>query len=203
MIATGPLPGWKPDRLGVGILLIKIDYNDFMPGWFLFFFLPTMLFLLYRQLDYFAQFTPAFSGVPKFSARITKVRTTLLKVNQNKWLFWVLILAIATIATLAQLSLTKEGMGISGDSVHYMNSAINLAEGNGYVRTVSEGAPVLMTGFPPVYPVSLLPGVWTGIGVEAYARYENAALLFLTLILSGWLIYQATKRSCRLSGLPP
>ncbi|QRN83226.1 hypothetical protein JR338_00250 [Chloroflexota bacterium] len=144
---------------GVGVLLIKIDYNDFMPGWFLFFFLPTMLFLLHRQLDHFAQFTPAFSSAPKFSALITKVRSALLKVNQNKWLFWVLILTVATLTTLAQLSLTKDGMGISGDSVHYMNSAINLAEGNGYVRTVSEGDPVLMTGFPPVYPVSLLPGV--------------------------------------------
>ncbi|MBG0786665.1 MAG: hypothetical protein H0S79_16330 [Anaerolineaceae bacterium] len=211
LLAAWGLVGWitkslqiKPDRtwaaawlealicFGLAVLLVKIDYYDFMPGWFLFLFLPAMLFLLYRQLAYFAQFTPGLSSLPKFSALIVKIQSAFTKINRSKWLFWVLILIVAVLATLAQLSLTKEGMGISGDSVHYMNSTINLAEGNGYVRTVSEGDPVLMTGFPPVYPVSLLPGVWTGIGVEAYARYENATLLFLTIILGGWLVYQAT-----------
>ena len=194
----------KPDRrwaaawleasitFGVGFLLIKVDFSDFMPGWFSFFFIPAMVFLLYRQMETFAQFTPALDGFPKFQKNIEKIRTVLLRINQNKWLFWALILTVAVLAVLALLSLTKDGMGISGDSIHYMNSAVNLAKGNGYVRTISAGDPILMTGFPPIYPLSLTPGVWLGIGVEAFARVQNIVLLVLTIVFSGWLIYQST-----------
>lgn len=179
---------------GIGFLLIKVDFSDFMPGWFTFFFLSAMIYLLYRQLETFAQFTPGLSAFPKFQTIVEKIRAILLTINRNKWLFWALILIVAVLAVLAQLSLTKDGMGISGDSIHYLNSAVNLAEGNGYVRTISAGDPILMTGFPPIYPLTLTPGVWLGIGVEGFARYENALLLFLTVVLSGLLIYQATEK---------
>ena len=197
-IQIKPDPRWAGGWLqamacfGLATLLIKINYDAFMPRWFLALFIPAMIFLLYHQVEVFAKFDPAFSFNAKLQKALHKVRTGLLKVNQSKWLFWVLILLIATLAVYAHLSLTEEGMGISGDSVHYMNSTQNLAEGNGYVRTISEGDPIVMTGFPPVYPLSLLPGVWTGIGIETFARYQNALLLFLTLVISAWLVYRST-----------
>ena len=213
LFAAWGLLGWanksiqvKPDRrwaggwvqamacFGLATFLIRINYDDFMPGWFLALFLPAMVFLLYRQMEYFARFEPAFGFITKLQEALRKIQSGWVKINQSKSLFWVLILAIAAFAVYAHFSLTEEGMGISGDSVHYMNSAQNLAEGNGYVRTISEGDPIVMTGFPPVYPVTLLPGIWTGIGIETFARYENAFLLFLTLILSGWLVYQSTEK---------
>jgi len=179
---------------GLATLLIRIDYYDFMPWWFLVLFLPAMAFLLYRQVEYFAKFDPAFGFFTKLQETLPKIQSGLTRINQNKWLFWVIILLIAALAVFGQLTLTEVGMGISGDSIHYMNAAQNLAEGNGYVRTISAGDPVVMTGFPPVYPVSLLPGVWTGIGIETFARYENTILLFLTLVISGWLVYRSTEK---------
>jgi hypothetical protein len=41
----------------------------------------------------------------------------------------------------------------------------------------------------------LLPGIWTGLGIETYARYQNMVLLILTVILVGWIVYRATGKT--------
>ncbi len=179
--------------LGLAMLLINIGYPDFIPWWFLFFFLPATVMLAYHQFQYLSlQFDLNFACSLKATKTFTQIGVFLHHLNQSRWIFWILITLVALAGAFAQLHITEPGMGISGDSVHYMEGARNIAAGNGYVRQIAEGDPVVQTGFPPVYPIALLPGIWLGIGVETFARFLNTVLLILTVILSGWLLFKAT-----------
>ncbi|MCB2209485.1 hypothetical protein KQH62_01210 [bacterium] len=182
--------------LGLAMVLIEIGFPDFIPGWFLLFFLPAMALLAFRQVDYASQ---RFHLELACSLRARKTFDTisgfLRHLNESQWTFWIVVGLIALPAAGAQLKLTTTGMGISGDSVHYIDGTRHIAAGDGYVRQIAEGDPVVMTGFPPVYSVSLLPGAWSGIGVETFARFQNSALLILTILLSGMIVFKATGKA--------
>ena len=178
------------------MLLIEVGFPNFIPGWFLLFFIPAVAYLSVSQIIILSEngFLD-FARNCKLPVTINRINTFLLRLNQNKWTFWVLITIVALVGASAQLSLTSGGMMVSGDSVHYMEGARNLAAGNGYVRHISEGDPVVTTGFPPVYSLILVPGIWLGIDVEIFARYLNTFLLVMTVMLAGWIIFITTKKA--------
>jgi hypothetical protein len=108
--------------------------------------------------------------------------------------YWVVILlASALIATAADLWLTRNGPGASGDAVHYMQGAQNLLAGHGFSRLRANGQYIPITGFPPGFSVVLAGLGLTGLPVFDAGRYLNAVLFGLNVILVGWLLYRATR----------
>jgi hypothetical protein len=182
--------------MGLAMLLIKVGFPELMPNWFLLFFLPAMGYLAYRQVDFLIDLDMLscdhFNNLKSLVSRIDKASS---RINQNRMTFWILIAIVAVLGAAAHLQITAPGMGVSGDSVHYMDGALHLASGEGYVRHIAEGDPVVMTGFPPVYPAALVPGIWLGIGIELFARYLNTVLYILTLILTGWIVFKITSKA--------
>ncbi|MDY6872428.1 MAG: hypothetical protein SVR81_00460 [Chloroflexota bacterium] len=182
--------------LGLAMVLINVGFPDFIPGWFLLFFLPAMGMLAVRQVDIASQvFQLELACSLQAKKAYDDVINFLRRLNESRWTFWIFVGLIALAAAGAQLQLTTTGMGISGDSVHYIEGTRHIAAGDGYVRQIAEGDPVVMTGFPPVYSISLLPGAWFNIGIETFARYQNTALLILTILLSGLIVFKATGKA--------
>jgi hypothetical protein len=177
----------------IATLLIHVGFPDFLPFWFLLFMIPTVIYLAYHQ-GHFLIRSEALreQGFKRIKTAIQKIAAMYNKFNHSRLTFWILMLMIAIIGGAVQLHLTADGMGLSGDSVHYMDGARNMAAGAGYVRHIAEGEPVVMTGFPPVYPAMLVPSFWLGIDVLEYARFFNTLLFALTLILTGWIVYKST-----------
>ncbi len=172
---------------------IKYGSPDSIPFRFLIIFIPTIFYLAYAQIQFYHQNNILnLQSFPIAEKIITQIASIFKKLNRSSWSFWSLILLIALIGSAVQIHLTQDGMGVSGDSVHYMEGAKNIAMGNGYVRHIAEGDPIVMTGFPPVYPLALVPAFWLGVEVQHYARFLNTLLFALTLILTGWIVYKAT-----------
>ncbi len=193
---NAPLIKFWADALlcvGFAVVLIEIGFPDFIPVWFLLIFLPAVFYLLFHQAKYLIQeqgfLWPLFQGIQKIPE---KMGAFFRRLNHNRWIFWIGAIAIAWIAVVAQQTLTRPGMGISGDSVHYLQGAENLASGKGYVIQIAEGDPEPITGFEPAYSTLLAVGIRLGMSVEGAARLLNAALIFLTILISGWLIFQIT-----------
>jgi hypothetical protein len=108
--------------------------------------------------------------------------------------FWLaIILASAVIATSAELWFTRNGPGVAGDSVHYMQGASNLLAGNGFSRLKANGQFIPITGFPPGFSVALAGLGLAGISAFHAGRLLNAVLLGLNTALVGWLLYRATR----------
>jgi hypothetical protein len=186
---------WAMGLVSIVASTFFIEYGspDAVPFRFLILFIPTTLLMAYSQLRFYYQnnILPLryFIAVEKF---ISKFADIFKNLNRSPWSFWIVIIIIAMVGGAIQIHLTRDGMGLSGDSVHYMEGAKNIAKGNGYVRHISEGDPIVMTGFPPVYPLALVPAFWLGEDVQQYARFLNTFLFALTLILTGWIVYKST-----------
>jgi len=181
--------------LGFATLMIRVGFPDFEPAWFLVFFIPAMVYLLYQQIKTLADLANIeIKPLSKFQHFLQKSAKLLNRINQNKWVFIVLLLIIATLGSVIQLQLTSPGMGISGDSVHYMVGGKNLALGKGYVLDITEGEPEPITGFEPVYSALLAAGTLVGVEVVQFARLLNTVLFFMTMIMMGWIIFKTTGR---------
>jgi hypothetical protein len=79
---------------------------------------------------------------------------------------------------------TRQGPGISPDSVNYISGARNLAEGRGYVNYSDEA----ITVYPPGFPATLAVADALGADAASAARWLNAlafgALVVLTFVLA-------------------
>jgi hypothetical protein len=108
--------------------------------------------------------------------------------------YWLVIVMVsAVLAISAELWLTRNGAGASGDSVHYMQGASNLLAGNGFSRLRADGQYIQITGFPPGYSFTLAGLGLAGLPVFDAGRILNAVLLGLNAALVGWLLYRATR----------
>lgn len=176
-------------------LMIQVGFPEFLPFWFLIFLIPAMVYLLYQQTQFFIDNAiieiKGFSRIKRF---LQKCAELLSKINQERWVFWVVIVIIAILSAVIQLHLTSPGMGISGDSVHYLEGAKNLAAGKGYVLEIAEGDPEPITGFEPVYSTLLSTGISLGMEAQQYARYINTLLISLTMLMVGWIIFKTSRR---------
>jgi len=186
---------WVMGLISILAATFFIEYGspDAIPFRYLVLFVPTILLVAYGQMRFYYRnnILPLrhFPAVEKYASKLADI---FKRLNRSPWSFWIVMVTLALIGGAVQLHLTRDGMGLSGDSVHYMEGAKNIAMGNGYVRHISEGDPIVMTGFPPIYPLTLVPAFWLSVDVQQYARFLNTFLFVLTLILTGWIVYKAT-----------
>ena len=179
--------------LGLVMILINVGFPDFIPWWFLLTTLPAVAVLFYRQLrdlvhlglirsEKFLRIDQAWLGFKK----------SVSAWNRDQRLLWVLISMTALLGCITQLNITEPGMIISGDSIHYLNGAENLASGRGYVLTITQGDPAPITGFEPGYSLSLVPGILIGGETPQVARFSNMLMFFAVLMLTGWIMFTAS-----------
>ncbi|MEA3327736.1 MAG: hypothetical protein U9R53_10620 [Chloroflexota bacterium] len=177
------------------LIMIRVGFPEFIPFWFLLFYIPAMMYLLYHQTKFFIE--NEFIKIRCFSKISQYLHTAgsfLKKINRERWVFLIAIMILAILSAVIQLHLTSPGMGISGDSVHYLEGAKNLAAGKGYVLEIAEGDPEPITGFEPVYSTLLSTGILLGVEAQQFARYVNTLLISLTMLMVGWIIFRTTGR---------
>ena len=102
--------------------------------------------------------------------------------SEHRSIPWATIALAAALAMSLQLIGTaRYGAGLSPDSAVYLQSARQLASGNGFTQLVADPghAPkvVPLTWFPPGYPALLAAVAKLGLNLIQVARY-SAAILF-------------------------
>jgi hypothetical protein len=108
----------------------------------------------------------------------------------------ILLLVLITIGICGvglMLFHTRNGPGITGDSVSYVMGAENLVVGRGYSRTAGGGEAVPITGFPPGYSTALVLFSWISRDYFLVGRILNSLLFGLNISLSGFLLYKFTR----------
>ena len=98
--------------------------------------------------------------------------------------FPVILAAIAICGVGLLLFHTRNGPGITGDSVSYVMGAENMIMGRGYSRTAGGGEAVPITGFPPGYSTALVLFSWISRDFFSVGRNLNALLFGLNIFLS-------------------
>ncbi len=121
---------------------------------------------------------------------MARLTLTSLKIKKDSILFPI-VFAIIGIGLL--LFVTKWGIGLSPDSVHYIGVARNFLNGNGLTPPSSVNQSALTTNFPPLYPTILaLIGIF-GIDPLNGARWLNAFMFGANILLVGLVINRYTK----------
>ncbi len=88
------------------------------------------------------------------------------------------------------LVVTHLGIGVSPDSVTYLNSAENLINGKGLTVTLDGGRP--LAHYPPLYPLMLSSLAPLGVQPAECARYLNALFFAASIVLIGHIIRGCT-----------
>ena len=88
----------------------------------------------------------------------------------------IVLTAIALCGVGLLLFHTRNGPGITGDSVSYVMGAENMIMGRGYSRTAGGGEAVPITGFPPGYSTALVLFSWISPDFFSVGRILNALL---------------------------
>lgn len=195
--SKGCFYGWAGFSIAVSV--IRFGFEGQIPNitsWLgAIIFVPPALYLIYIQLrDLQNEGLIAFPQLDKVKGFGAKVLGIIQSINKNKTIAWICIVLIALIGTGVLFILTQDGMGVSGDSVHYMDGAANLAAGLGYVRRIVVGTPDPITGFPPGFPLAILPGILLGSSPESSARVLNLILYFFYILLSGGFVLHFTQK---------
>jgi 4-amino-4-deoxy-L-arabinose transferase-like glycosyltransferase len=104
-----------------------------------------------------------------------------------------LILGLAAIAgTVIIFQATKDGIGITTDSIVYIKVARNLLGGHGF-RLSAGGAP--LTQYPPVYPAALALAGMLATDLLTGVKWLHLFLYVANVLLVGLLIYRGTAGS--------
>ncbi len=117
--------------------------------------------------------------------------STIARPREWRWL--ISVIGLASLGVLLILFHTRNGPGVTGDSVHYVMGAENLLAGRGYARTAGGGEAVPITGFPPGYS-----GVLAGVGLFGEDLFQggrilNSILFGATVLVVGLLIFRYTR----------
>lgn len=110
--------------------------------------------------------------------------------------FLVLIVSIALLGMSVSLFATRHGVGLSPDSVTYVGAARNLAAGLGFTSPYGGPESPPITWYPPLYPALLAVGSKFGLDPLVGARWLQAAMFGLTILLLGlaaWKIAATTR----------
>jgi len=103
----------------------------------------------------------------------------------NKKQLSVSILSVISIAGIAGiLFATARGVGVSKDSVYYLDAARNIMNGQGYTNAL-KGEYTPITHWPPLFPLLLSLLGRLGIDLQIAARWLNAFLFGATIVLVG------------------
>lgn len=109
--------------------------------------------------------------------------------NSAKYKIWLALLGLAGASALL-IAMSRNGAGISPDSVIYISTARNIANGRGFVTYVD--APLVLQ--PPSYPAILgFIALIFGVDPLLSAPIINAILFGFTLYLSGTLLLEHLK----------
>jgi hypothetical protein len=103
------------------------------------------------------------------------------------------MLALALVGVGLELYATRTGPAIRGDSVRYVMGARNLLAGNGFSRLSGGGELFPETGFAPLLSFVLAGFGRAGIDMYQGIRILNAVLFGAAILLTGWLIRDATR----------
>ena len=85
------------------------------------------------------------------------------------------------------------GIGLTTDSVAYLWSAENLANGIGLGRLTGAGELKPMTHWPPLYPLILALMNKLGLDIFSAARWLGGICFSLAVFLTGWLLKKITR----------
>ena len=100
---------------------------------------------------------------------------------------------LCVIAFGLQLYMTPYGAAVSPDSVKYITSARNLADGNGLLQLANNGELVPLTLWAPLYPVLLSAGALIGVDPWEFGRYLNAILFAGNILLLQMILFRLTE----------
>ena len=101
-----------------------------------------------------------------------------------------LFVLVMVLAVLLLQWVTVNGIGVSPDSITYIETANSLITGNGFY---ANGKP--LTHYPPVYPLILAAVGFINQDVTTAARCLHAFLYGINAFLFGLCVYKATRRS--------
>jgi 4-amino-4-deoxy-L-arabinose transferase-like glycosyltransferase len=96
--------------------------------------------------------------------------------------------------------ITRNGSGMSGDSVWYQMGAENILAGKGYLRFSGAGELRPITHFPPFYSIVLAGLGVTGLDLASAGRWLNVALFGFNIALL-WIIVEGVSRSWFLASI--
>lgn len=94
-----------------------------------------------------------------------------------------LTIAVAAAAAVALAVATRWGIGLTPDSIHYINGARNLLAGDGLRG---------MTHFPPLYSAAIAALSLGGADPAETARWLQVLLFPANILLVAWLAYRMT-----------
>ena len=111
----------------------------------------------------------------------------------NRTRAWIAIIALGILGVGTLLWTTRGGIGISPDSVVYIDAAESLLSGQGYVEHKASGERLPLIHFPPGYPLLLTLLGKLGFRILAGARWLNAILFGFNIALVGILAMRSTR----------
>lgn len=112
------------------------------------------------------------------------------------------ILSLAILGFILILLSTRWGIGASPDSVTYIGGARNLVAGYGFSMKTVSGATEPITHFPPLYSMLLSLSRFFAVDPMAGARWINALLFGLNLLLASYIAHRHIPGSQRFLWLP-
>lgn len=105
----------------------------------------------------------------------------------NKRLLLLLMLGVVGVLTI--LYSTRWGIGLNHDPLNYISGAENLVRGQGYSHVTPMGEVKPTIQWPPLYSVALTPFGFAGMSIFEGARWLNALLFGLNILLVGYIVY--------------
>jgi len=114
-----------------------------------------------------------------------------MKTLSGKWIYAFLIL-LGVFTTGAFLLNAHFGVGVGADSLFYLTSAQNFAQGRGLSWTGSGGQIIPLTHYPPAYPLLIAALLKAGMEVVRAATWVSGVLMGVNAALAGFLLYRVT-----------
>jgi hypothetical protein len=106
-----------------------------------------------------------------------------------------LLVVLAILALALHWLITPDGVGVGHDSIFYLDTAENLAQGRGVYWTGSGGVLKPLTHFPPLYPLLLAVPILLGADPITAARILASLTLGINVYLIGYILYRYTRNS--------
>lgn len=104
-------------------------------------------------------------------------------------IFWIIVVIVWLVSTSLFFVATRNGVGITPDSITYMWGAQSLASGHGYYFPTLDRGLMPITAWPPGYSMALAVIDMAFHDVMITARLLNYLLFTVTLFLFAYFIY--------------
>jgi hypothetical protein len=105
----------------------------------------------------------------------------------------VLLVALGVTGVLCIIYNTRFGPILMGDSIVYIQGALNLLDGNGYSTLLGRGEVESIKGFPPMTSISLAIASLGRADMVQTGRWLNAILFGLNIIITGFFVFRYSR----------